>query len=80
MLPYIEHPTLDLGFYRIEAFALLVGAALITEFQIVMRRAPRHGIDREVTSSLLGWTILLGLLSAHLFDLLVYYLRGEGLG
>lgn len=73
MLPYIEHPTLDLGFYRIEAFALLVGAALITEFQIVMRRAPRHGIDREVTSSLLGWTILLGLLSAHLFDLLVYY-------
>ena len=21
MLPYIEHPTLDLGFYRIEAFA-----------------------------------------------------------
>lgn len=73
MLPYIEHPTLDLGFYRIEAFAVLVGAAVIVQFQIVMRRAPRHGLDRRTTSSLLGWTIFLGLLSAHLFDLLVYY-------
>ena len=73
MLPYIEQPTLDLGFYRIEAFPVLVGAAVIAEFQIVMHRAPRLGIDRRTTSSLLGWTIFLGLLSAHLFDLFVYY-------
>ena len=40
---------------------------------MVMRRAPRHGIDRLTTSTLLGWTIFLGLLAAHLFDLFVYY-------
>lgn len=73
MLPYIEHPTLDLGFYRLEAFPVLVGAAVVAEFQIVLRRAPRRGIDRETASSLAGWAIFLGLLGAHLFDLFVYY-------
>lgn len=73
MLPYIENPVLDLGFYRLEAFPVLVGAAVITEFQIVMRRGPRFGIDRETTSTLAGWAIFLGLLGAHLFDLFVYY-------
>lgn len=72
MLPYIEQPVLDLGFYRIEAFPVLVGAALVTEFQIVMRRAPRHGIDRHTASSLLGWAIFLGLVGAHLFDVVAY--------
>lgn len=73
MLPYIEHPTLDIGAYRLQAFPVLVGAAVITEFQIVLRRAPKRGIDRETASSLAGWAIFLGLLGAHLFDLFVYY-------
>ncbi|MGH0030093.1 MAG: prolipoprotein diacylglyceryl transferase [Myxococcota bacterium] len=73
MLPYIEHPTLDLGFYRVDSFVLLVGAAVVTQYAVVMRRAPRHGLDRLTTSSLLGWAIFLGLLGAHLFDLFVYY-------
>ena len=73
MLPYIEQPTLELGPYRLEAFLVLVAAAIVTQFQIVMRRAPRHGIDRGTASSLLGWAILLGLASAHVFDVLAYY-------
>jgi phosphatidylglycerol:prolipoprotein diacylglycerol transferase len=73
VLPYIEHPALDLGFYRLEAFPILVGVAIITEFQIVMRRAPRMGIDRRAASSLLGWAIFLGIVGAHVFDVLAYY-------
>jgi phosphatidylglycerol:prolipoprotein diacylglycerol transferase len=73
LLPYIPQPTLDLGFYRIEAFVVLVAAAVVTEFQIVMRRAPRHGIAPRTASSLLGWAIGLGLLSAHVFDVVAYY-------
>ena len=73
MLPYIEHPALDLGFYRLEAFPVLVGAAIITQFQIVMRRAPQVGIDRRTASSLLGWAIFLGIVGAHVFDVLAYY-------
>lgn len=73
LFPYIAEPALDLGFYRLEAFPVLVCVAVVIQFQIVMRRAPRFGIDRETTSTLLGWAIGLGLVGAHVFDLLVYY-------
>lgn len=72
MLPYIEQPVLDLGFRRIEAFPILTALAIIVQFQIVMRRAPRFGIDRRTTSTLLAWAILLGLVGAHVFDVVAY--------
>lgn len=72
MLPYIEHPALDLGFYRIEAFPVLVGAALIAQFQITLRRAPKVGIDRRTASTLLGWAIGLGIVGAHVFEMIAY--------
>lgn len=72
MIPYVEHPALDLGFYRIEAFPVLVGLAIVVQFQIVMRRAPRFGFDAATTSSLLGWAIFLGLVGAHVFDVVAY--------
>ena len=73
MLPYIEHPVLDLGFYRLESFMVLVALAIVTEFQIVVRRAPHHGIERATAASLLGWAIGLGIVSAHVFDVIAYY-------
>ena len=73
MFPYVEHPVLDLGFYRLEAFVVLVALAIVTEFQIVVRRAPHHGIDRASAASLLGWAIGLGIVSAHVFDVIAYY-------
>jgi phosphatidylglycerol:prolipoprotein diacylglycerol transferase len=72
VLPYIEQPVLDLGFYRVEAFLVLVAASIIVEFQIVMRRVPMHGVDRATASALLGWAIFLGIAGAHLFDLVAY--------
>lgn len=73
MLPYIEQPVLDLGFRRIEAFPVLVGLAIVVQFQIVMWRAPRFGIDRRATSTLLAWAIFLGIVGAHVFDVIAYY-------
>lgn len=73
MIPYVPYPTVDLGFYTLEAFPLFVGAAIVAQFQIVMRRAPRFGIERRVASSLLGWAIFLGIVGAHVFDVLVYF-------
>jgi phosphatidylglycerol:prolipoprotein diacylglycerol transferase len=73
LLPYVPQPTLDLGPYRVEAFVVLVAAAIVTEFQIVMRRAPRHGIAPRTASSLLVWAIGIGLASAHVFDVIAYY-------
>ena len=73
MLPYVPHPTLELGAYTLEAFWVLVGLAIVVEFQIVMRRAPRYGIERTTTSTLAAWAIGLGIVGAHVFDVLVYY-------
>jgi len=73
LLPYVEHPTFEIGGYEIQAFWVLVGLAIVVEFQIVMRRAPRFGIDRLTTSSLLGWAIGLGIVGAHVFDVVVYF-------
>jgi phosphatidylglycerol:prolipoprotein diacylglycerol transferase len=72
MIPYIEHPTLDLGFHQIQAFPVLVGIAIIVQFQIVLRRAPVFGIDRRTASTLVGWAIFLGLFGAHVFDVIAY--------
>jgi phosphatidylglycerol:prolipoprotein diacylglycerol transferase len=72
VLPYVEQPVLDLGFYRVEAFLVLVAASIVVEFQIVMRRAPKRGIDRATASALLGWAILLGIVGAHVFDEIAY--------
>jgi phosphatidylglycerol:prolipoprotein diacylglycerol transferase len=72
VFPYIPQPTLDLGFYQLEAFSLLVVAAIVVQFQIVMRKAPGRGIDRRTASSLVGWAIGLGLVFAHVFDVVAY--------
>lgn len=72
MIPYFPHPTLDLGFYEIGAFPVFVGAAIIAQFQLVMRRAQAFGIDRATASTLLAWAIGLGLFGAHVFDVIVY--------
>ncbi len=72
MFPYIPHPVLDLGFYRLEAFSALVVVAVVVQFQITIRRSPRFGIDRRTASSLVGWAIVLGLVGAHVFDVVAY--------
>jgi phosphatidylglycerol:prolipoprotein diacylglycerol transferase len=75
MLPYIEQPTLDLGFYRLEAFPVLVGLAIVVEFQLVLRRAPARGIERATASALIVWAIVWGIVGAHVFELVAYQPR-----
>jgi phosphatidylglycerol:prolipoprotein diacylglycerol transferase len=73
VLPYIETPVLDLGFYRIDAGSLLFGAAIVVQFFVTMRHARRVGFDRDTASALIGWATAIGLISAHLFDVIFYY-------
>ena len=73
MIPYVEHPTLEIGPYTLTAFRVLVLAAIVTQFQIVKRRAPRFGIGRDDSTTLIAWAILLGLIGAHVFDVLAYF-------
>jgi phosphatidylglycerol:prolipoprotein diacylglycerol transferase len=73
VIPYIEHPVLEIGTYQLQAFRVLALAAIVVEYAIVVKRAPRHGFTSEQASSLIAWATVLGLVSAHVFDSLAYY-------
>jgi len=72
VFPYIPNPTLDLGFYRLEAFSVLVVIAVVVQYAITVRRSPGVGIDRRTASTLVGWAIGLGIVFAHVFDVVAY--------
>lgn len=72
MFPYIPQPTLDLGFYELQAFPVLVGIAIVVQYLVVVRRAPRVGLSRELASTLVAWAVGLGLVGAHVFDVIAY--------
>jgi phosphatidylglycerol:prolipoprotein diacylglycerol transferase len=73
LLPYIPTPVLELGSYRVDVPSLLFGAAIVVQFAVTMRRARRAGIDPQAASALIGWATAIGLISAHVFDVIVYY-------
>jgi phosphatidylglycerol:prolipoprotein diacylglycerol transferase len=73
VFPYIEHPVLEIGSYSLQAFRVLALTAIVVEYAIVLRRAPRHGFTADQASSLIVWAVVLGMISAHVFDVLAYY-------
>jgi phosphatidylglycerol:prolipoprotein diacylglycerol transferase len=73
MIPYVEHPILEIGSYPLQAFRVLALLAIVVQYVIVVRRAPRHGFRSEEASSLVAWATVLGLVSAHVFDVIAYY-------
>jgi phosphatidylglycerol:prolipoprotein diacylglycerol transferase len=73
VFPYVEHPILEIGSYPLQAFRVLALTAIVVEYTIVVRRAPRHGFTSDQASSLIAWAVVLGMISAHVFDVLAYY-------
>lgn len=73
MFPYVEQPSLSLGSYTLYFFQVAVCAAVIVGYEIVVRRAPRLGLDADQTASLVAWVILFGFIGSHVFDVLAYY-------
>jgi phosphatidylglycerol:prolipoprotein diacylglycerol transferase len=73
VIPYLEHPIIEIGSYPLQAFRVLALIAIVVEYMIVVRRAPAHGFSSEQASSLIAWATVFGLVSAHVFDVLAYY-------
>jgi phosphatidylglycerol:prolipoprotein diacylglycerol transferase len=72
VIPYVEHPTLEVFGYTIQAFRVLVLLAIAVQVEMTVRRAPRVGIARETASALVIWAVVIGLVSAHVFDVVAY--------
>jgi phosphatidylglycerol---prolipoprotein diacylglyceryl transferase len=75
MIPYFEQPRLQLGPIAVHSFGLLVAGAVLAGMAIVRRRTAREGLDPETAQRLVGWALVLGFLTAHFFDRLVYFPR-----
>lgn len=73
MFPYFEQPSLSLGSYTLYFFQVMVCLAVITGYELVVRRAPKLGLDAESVASLVAWVILWGFVGSHVFDALAYY-------
>jgi len=73
VFPYVEQPVFHVGSHPIAAFQILVCLAVIVGHEIVVRRSARLGVtDRDTASSLTAWTIFVGFVVSHVFDVLAY--------
>ena len=73
MIPYFSQPSLDLGFFTIHAFGVLVALAVFVGHRVFIRRLPRYGLDVRLGDRLLTWILVGGFVGAHLFDRLAYF-------
>src|SRR5438132_11185301 len=72
MFPYVEQPAFHLGPLELTAFQICVFLAVITGYEWAVRRAEHKGWDRNVAVSLILWSIVLGFVGSHVFDVLLY--------
>ena len=72
MIPFVEHPTVEIFGYTLQAFRVLALVAIGVQVELTVRRAPLVGIARGAASSLIFWAVAIGLVSAHVFDVLAY--------
>jgi len=73
VIPYLEQPSVQVGDYTLHAFQVMVCIAVVVGYEIVVRRAPKLGLDPDTTASLVAWVILWGFVGSHVFDALAYY-------
>jgi phosphatidylglycerol:prolipoprotein diacylglycerol transferase len=73
MLPYFDQPVWRLGPLSIHAFGVAVAAALWLGLAGATRRFRRVGLDPALGERAGRWTLVGGVLGAHLFSVLLYF-------
>ena len=73
MIPYFPQPTLHLGPVTIYAFGILVAAAMLAGSHLAIRRCRKEGLETGLAMDLVFYTLVAGLLGAHLFAVLAYF-------
>jgi phosphatidylglycerol:prolipoprotein diacylglycerol transferase len=73
VIPYLEPPILRVGAVEVPAFWILLVAAVLLGFELVVRRAESVGLDRALAAQLGAWTLAFAFLGSHVFSELAYY-------
>jgi phosphatidylglycerol:prolipoprotein diacylglycerol transferase len=72
VIPYVQEPVWQVFGQKVTAFELCVFAAVVCGYEIVVRRAEKKGWDRNLALNLVLWTMLLGFIGSHTFDVVLY--------
>ncbi len=65
MIPYYPEPVLHLGPLTFHAFGLLLASSVVVGGYIMIKRAHRFGVNRDLMFRVCFWALLGGLLGAH---------------
>jgi phosphatidylglycerol:prolipoprotein diacylglycerol transferase len=75
VIPYFTQPTLHLGPITIHAFGVLVATGILLALRIIRQRATKIGLDPILAERLAMRMVIVGFITAHVFDRVAYYPR-----
>jgi phosphatidylglycerol:prolipoprotein diacylglycerol transferase len=73
MIPFFEQPVLSLGPVSIHAFGALVALGIFIGMQVTLSRCRKEGLDPKLCEDLIWYSVLIGFVISHLFDVITYY-------
>ncbi len=71
-LPYWQIDAIKLGPVSLQPFGILVATGVLVGAHITRKHAETLGVDDDLVRALIGWTVGVGFIGAHVFDVLFY--------
>jgi phosphatidylglycerol---prolipoprotein diacylglyceryl transferase len=71
-IPFFRPPSIDLGPLELQPFGIVVAIGVILGAYMMRRWGDSHDLDEDHIRGLVNWTVILGFLGAHLFDVFAY--------
>jgi phosphatidylglycerol:prolipoprotein diacylglycerol transferase len=73
MLPYIDIPAIQIGWFSLQPFGLLVATGCVAGWIVTLRETRLRGLDTKVAESAAMWGLLIGFPMASLFAIVWYF-------
>jgi phosphatidylglycerol---prolipoprotein diacylglyceryl transferase len=71
-IPFVRPGSLDLGPIELQPFGIVVAIGVIVGVYIMRRWGESHGLDEDHIRGLVNWSVILGFIGAHVFDVIAY--------
>jgi len=72
-LPYIYYPEINLGFFKVYTFGLIVAIAFLAGLWFSLREAKRKGISKEVVEGLVFYIMVGSIIGSRLLHVIIFW-------
>lgn len=72
-IPYVYYPEINLGFFKIYTFGLIVAIAFLAGLWFSLREAKRKGISKDVVEGLVFYIMLGGIISSRISHVIIFW-------